>query len=250
MYKHIEEIALNSWPAEHTLLMRGWIVRCAGGYTKRSNSVSPLYDAPGQGRQTDELIHACERFYAGRGLDTIFKITPFVRPTDIDSILERRGYRYADESEVRLLDLRNAPAPQRSASVSEEWDDAWHDGMASCNRLSPAQIAVSRRMLRGSVMKQALFTLVSGGVPVAYGLGVVQGDYVGLYDIVTDASCRRRGFGEQLALNILQWGKRNGATHSYLQVVRQNEAAVRLYDKIGFRPVYRYWYRIKERIGE
>jgi ribosomal protein S18 acetylase RimI-like enzyme len=38
----------------------------------------------------------------------------------------------------------------------------------------------------------------------------------------------------------------NGATYSYLQVVKGNEAAIKLYKKLGYREIYTYWYRYKK----
>lgn len=244
MYKSIEELTLNSWPAEQTLLLQGWLVRYASGFTKRSNSVSPLYDCAG--RDTEALVRTCETYYNERGLDSVFKLTPYTSPGNLDTILEERGYAYADKSGVRRIDLERAALPRLIATVSEEWSDDWLAGMSACNRLRPGQIETCRRIMRSQTLRHAYFTLHDGGTPVAYGLGVIQHGYIGLYDIVTDESCRRRGYGEQLVLNILHWGKQNGATHSYLQVVESNSAAVRLYDKIGYKPLYSYWYRVKK----
>ncbi|WP_245997120.1 GNAT family N-acetyltransferase [Brevibacillus invocatus] len=81
---------------------------------------------------------------------------------------------------------------------------------------------------------------------VACGLGVLDSGYIGLYDIVTDSRCRKQGFGEQLVLHLLQWGRDNGAEISYLQVIADNRPALGLYAKLGYQEVYRYWYRIKD----
>lgn len=83
------------------------------------------------------------------------------------------------------------------------------------------------------------------GHPVACGIGVIERACIGLYDIVTDAAFRSRGYGEQLVLNLLQWGRSGGATHSYLAVALRNAPALRLYAKIGYTELYRYWYRVK-----
>jgi ribosomal protein S18 acetylase RimI-like enzyme len=69
---------------------------------------------------------------------------------------------------------------------------------------------------------------------------------VGLFDIVTAAPFRRRGLGTQLILHLLQWGKTNGARRAYLQVMCNNDPALRLYTGLGFREIYQYWYRVRK----
>jgi len=74
----------------------------------------------------------------------------------------------------------------------------------------------------------------------------VEREYIGLFDIVTDQAYRNQGLGEQLVLNLLQWGQEKGAKYSYLQVLKDNQPALRLYEKIGYHEQYVHWYRIKE----
>ncbi|GIQ70557.1 hypothetical protein XYCOK13_33810 [Xylanibacillus composti] len=71
-------------------------------------------------------------------------------------------------------------------------------------------------------------------------------EHIGLYDIVTDINFRNRGFAEQMILHLLRWGRENGARYSYLAVVANNAPAWRLYSKLGYKEVYRYWYRVKD----
>ncbi|GAK41769.1 hypothetical protein TCA2_4261 [Paenibacillus sp. TCA20] len=62
---------------------------------------------------------------------------------------------------------------------------------------------------------------------------------------MTDARYRNRGFGQQMILNLLSWGKDHGARFSYLAVIANNAPALRLYSKIGYTENYKYWYRVR-----
>jgi hypothetical protein len=43
--KRLEEVAMHAWPALQQMPFDGWIVRFAPGYTKRANSVNPLFES-------------------------------------------------------------------------------------------------------------------------------------------------------------------------------------------------------------
>ena len=101
-------------------------------------------------------------------------------------------------------------------------------------------------MLASIVPNTCFVSLLQGESVVACGLGILERGYLGIFDIVTDRQFRNRGFGEQLILNLLKWGRENGAKYSYLQVMRSNAPALKLYLKLGFQEIYHYWYRVKQ----
>jgi N-acetylglutamate synthase len=88
-------------------------------------------------------------------------------------------------------------------------------------------------------------TLRHDGETVAVGLAVREGDHVGLFDIVTAPSVRNQGIGRRLVSGLLRWGRDGGATRGYLQVMLTNEPARHLYETLGFREAYQYWYRVR-----
>jgi ribosomal protein S18 acetylase RimI-like enzyme len=82
------------------------------------------------------------------------------------------------------------------------------------------------------------------GEAVSCALGVLEDELFGLFDVVTAPEHRKKGYGTQLISSMLGRAQENRARHAYLGVVELNSPAQRLYDKLGFREVYRYWYRV------
>ena len=84
----LETRLVNAWPALETQIVDGWIVRFAKGYSKRSNSASPLI----AGSSLDEaaIDQIVEQFRAYR-LRPTFRLTGLEAP-DVDTRLAKRGF--------------------------------------------------------------------------------------------------------------------------------------------------------------
>ncbi len=67
---------------------------------------------------------------------------------------------------------------------------------------------------------------------------------IGLFDIVTLPAERGRGYGRAVTGALLDWGRREGATGSYIQVRAENPIARSLYASLGYEQVYAYHYRM------
>ncbi|WP_420805813.1 GNAT family N-acetyltransferase [Paenibacillus wynnii] len=240
-------MTLNTWPAEQSILLQGWILRSAAGYTKRANSVNPLYGTDESDDEIRKKVKLAEAYYVDAGLKPVFKITPYIQPADLDKILEGSGYSVVEPSSVRVLDLNRLPAPnsQYSLQIQNECSEEWLNVFAELTELSHENRKTLHRMLSASTLKQGYALLLKEGVPIACGLGIIQHGYMGIYDIVTAQAHRRQGMAEQLLMGMLHWGKQQGASSSFLQVVQANRGACALYDKLGFEEIYQYWYRVR-----
>jgi ribosomal protein S18 acetylase RimI-like enzyme len=237
----LEELVINAWPAEHTLLYDGWVLRFAGGYTRRANSIHPLYDST---LSLAEKVGACEGLYRQAGLPAIFKLNRASIPTSLDDYLAGCGYRLEAATSVQVASLEGLPeaGPSRlSASPSEDWLDSFcrWSAIGESRRLRLRSILDHIRLPCGFAM------LESGGAPVACGLAVLQGELAGLYNIVTDPRRRGQGHGRQVVLDLLHWSRLHGARSAYLSVMQDNAPALRVYARTGFREVYTYWYRVQ-----
>jgi ribosomal protein S18 acetylase RimI-like enzyme len=236
-----EEVSLNAWPSLNSLFYDGWVLRFAGGYTKRANSVSALCRGA---LPLAVKIACCERQYRQQGLQTVFRLTPLIEP-DLDGQLAARGYEQIDITSVQGRALRQA---EFTLSTAVEILTG-HDGLATWlqifHHLNPARrdIAAHGAILQRVIGRICPMVLRDGQSVVACGLGIAQDAYLGLFDVVTAESERRKGFGRELTQNLLAWGQDQGATYAYLQVMLDNMPAIRLYEQIGFSEIYRYWYR-------
>ncbi|MFC4099845.1 GNAT family N-acetyltransferase [Paenibacillus xanthanilyticus] len=240
----IEELSLNNWPALSTVLYDGWVLRFAEGYTKRANSVSPLYSGK---CELSPKIDVCERIYRDNELQPVFKLTASA-PDGLDRLLSDRGYEQVDITSVQTLELARLRDPLPSEfSIETQPSEDWIADFCRLNGSALHHQPVMTRML-GKIRTTAGFIrLYEEGKAVACGFGVIERGYIGLYDIVTDPSCRNRGYAEQMILRLLHWGRHEGARSSYLAVVLNNAPARRLYAKLGYREAYRYWYRCAPR---
>jgi hypothetical protein len=133
MIKNIEELSLNAWPALQTKLYDGWILRFANGYTKRSNSVNPLYHST---IPLETKIEYCENVYQQLGLPVIFKLTNDSCPQDIDKALKKRNYTRLDETSVRILDLNQYQYRKPPGIAEGAFSNEWLRDFFHCSNMS------------------------------------------------------------------------------------------------------------------
>lgn len=223
----------EAWPAWERREAGGWVLRYAGGVTKRANSVLAL----GEPDDLDAAISAAEAFYAERGAPCAFSIGAGA-PPGLDGALEARGYALVDPTVVMAGAISGRPSvPVR---VEERpwrgWLETW---WAVDGRRSTGPEA-AERILTGV---PALYVAVEeDGIPVAVGRGVPQGGTLGIYCMATLPEARRRGLGRAVLRAL---AVESGMPGAYLVVTERNTAARALYRSEGLEPKGGYHYRIR-----
>ena len=277
--RRVEEASLNAWPALQQMLLDGWVLRFSKGFTRRANSVTPVYPST---QPIPDKVRYCENLYAREGLPTYFRLTTLRDADGLDEVLAVRGYAQQGAARVlhrTLAGLRPSKNPPSSDGQRMQPDCepkprsrklagtlASGPGFALAplgsflatyteltglkghleNSGLDGQAAAA---LHGSVLRairgETVFgLLVDDGRPVACGMAVVEGELAGLFDIVTHPDSRRRGYGRLLVQSLLAHAAAMGASHAYLQVLADNAPALALYDGLGFSTLYEYWYRV------
>jgi ribosomal protein S18 acetylase RimI-like enzyme len=245
--RRVEEASLNAWPALTQLVYDGWWLRLSRGFTKRANSVVPL----GRGvLPIAKKLEFCASVYRRAGLDTMFRLASVHPLDDLDARLEADGWTLIDPTLVLACDAAGVPPRGQTPSSNAESRfveldlDRW---LAAYSRLSslPAEAhPLHRALLNGIALPRVFGAIEHDGAIVAVGLGVVEDDLIGLFDVVTEESMRRRGHGLAVVSHLLDRGARLGARTGYLQVVEANDAARALYERLSFIELYLYWYRV------
>jgi ribosomal protein S18 acetylase RimI-like enzyme len=236
----LEQAAFSAWPALEEHDRAGWRLRFANGYTKRANSANAIGPAVDL---TPSQIDDVEAFYRARGARAVFRLASFSTDQAGDDALADRGYRFADMSLVMTKRL-DAAGP---AEACELLPDAktWLHTTAAVSDESGAGLGHHLQILSAIKGACAFAVLRRDGRPVCRGLAVADGDHVGLFDIETHPDSRGTGLATRLCEGLMAWGARQGATTAYLQVVTANTDAIGLYERLGFRRRYHYWYRLQ-----
>lgn len=235
----IEKAAFMSWPALETETHAGWLLRFGKGYTKRANSVNA--GASAQALAAADVDAIAQRF--GRhGLPPIFRLVSDPALKSTDELLIERGYRFSDLSLVMTAPLDAANSSPRLCLMDDA--TAWLDLFQAVASKPVAGRAVHLEILRRIAHPCAYAVRYEGTVPVSCGLAVVVDGRVGLFDIATRASHRGKGLATEVCRGLLAWARGVGASSAYLQVIGANTAALRLYESLGYRYAYHYWYRV------
>lgn len=235
---------LSSWPALAVAFDGDWVIRLADGVTKRSNSVTCLGSENGD---LDRRIERIERVYAERDLPAIFRLSPLASPA-LDARLDDLGWRRFDETIVMTADLEAVCAnleggARHDVAIATAPDRTW---LESCYRIDGANaghLETLTSMLDRLIPKAGYGRIGKADRIDALALVVIDAELSGLFEVLTIQERRRQGLAQTLLHQLFAWSRSEGATVAWLAVVADNLPAVTLYERTGFREVYRYHYR-------
>jgi GNAT superfamily N-acetyltransferase len=241
----IEELTINAWPSLQTILLDGWIIRMAGGYTKRANSINPIYSFE---NNLDEKINYCENIYKNNKLPIIYKIVECEEQKIIDKRLEELNYDKIDLTSVQICnELNQEKYNIEKVTLDNKFTEDWKNCFYYCaNIKSNETIDIIENMPKNIRHDIVSVYKIKKRKFIGCGFGVIEKGFVGLCDIIVNEEFRGKGYGKEIVGSILAKAIENGAKKAYLSVVNNNVIAKTLYKKIGFQEIYKYWYRIKK----
>lgn len=237
----LESRLLNAWPSFDYQAYDGWILRLANGYSKRANSATPFL--PGATLDDALIDHMIRRFLEANVRPT-FRLTG-VESRQADQRLAERGFRLVEPTHVLTAPIREGdceidPEARLEEQVSRRWVREAAESYGGDKADDETLLRIVSRIRQNAIYA----TLDLDDRPVAWGLGVVERGYLGLYDIVVAPDLRGIGLGRRVVSSLIAWGCTQGAHTAYLQVREENEVALSLYGALGFSTAYRYTHRI------
>ena len=225
-----------TWPPAETEALGEWTIRRSRHGGRRNGSVKPQ-GSPGMALD-DALEIVLGRF-------VIWDEPAYVQlpagMTALDAELAARGWTREGDSHVlaaeteaiaahgvggRMVVRVRAPL----AALEELWD---------AGGIGPARRAV---MARAAVPNDILLVRETDRVAGAAFVGV-HGSIAVPHAVQVAPAYRRRGLGRALMIGAARWAQEAGADTLALSVDVTNEAALALYESLGFVPAGRYHYR-------
>ncbi|MGL4727510.1 MAG: GNAT family N-acetyltransferase [Bosea sp. (in: a-proteobacteria)] len=237
-----EERIVNAWPAPSTLMIEGWVVRFANGYSGRANSASPLSAGA---TLSEEALALIERLYEDAHLPPCIRITPLTH-AGMANRLAKRGYRRKDASLGMVADLSGQVFEKPPGlSLSPRPVRTWIEAVAARQTPDKSDPDKLSAIVSGIRLPATFATLEMDGQPAALAMCVAERGLAEIGSVIVDAGQRGRGHGRRLMHGVMSWAAEMGCERAYLQVESNNAVAIRLYESLGFKPAngYQTWIR-------
>jgi len=233
----VEQACLEAWPAAQTIDVNGWLARLSGGPTRRTNSVNPQRHGP---RDPTPSLPALAELYSAAGQPLIFRVPTIAEA--MDAALDRLGFGPPEAETMTLLaGLTDTAA---AAELNDRPDTDWLEARARLSGEDAEASAVFRAMIANLAAPARFAATRSGDGITSIAYGAIRQGLLVIETVATDPAARRRGLARRTVGALMHWGMQSGADGACLQVVADNDAAVKLYRSLGFdRELYRYHYR-------
>jgi ribosomal protein S18 acetylase RimI-like enzyme len=140
--------------------------------------------------------------------------------------------------------------PELTIQVLTRPDDAWFSVQKAALALEPKWASLRRSLIQEIAVRSANdasagFALCrANGEPAAIAIGVLTGNWLGIFGMATAPRFRRCGAAIRSLRGLADWAEGRVST-VYLQVFQENRPALALYEKLGFEELYAYHYRVE-----
>lgn len=232
----VELATAHAFPGIEHIEVDGWLLRAGDGITERSNSAAPLGASAGLAEVPEAAIR---EFYQRHQLPACILIPDRIAPAALQFA---RAHRWTFGPEIVVMTRPLQPQPVELPAgfhfevldkPTQDWLDLYHFRGVP---LPEHALFLLHKEIEGRLGFGAIRTDHGEIVAITRGTITAGGNeqYLGYSAVEVAEAYRRRSLATALGNAMLSWGAENGAPQAYLQVISTNEAALKLYDKLGF----------------
>jgi GNAT superfamily N-acetyltransferase len=235
---------LAHWLPRDTERLGDWVLRAAGGFTNRGNSVL-VTGSPGI--PPAAAVEHVTAWYVARGLPPRAAVPAEVGRNSVGGAepFARAGWLPLAGASAVVLTARTAaltvglelPAGL-TLDLADHPDAAWR----ALYRYRGQELPPGGVELLLSAPEQVFASVRADGTTVAVGRGSLAHAWLGVTAVEVAHEHRRRGLARAVLAALAAWGAAGGARSTYLQVAEGNAAALALYLSAGFTVHHRYDY--------
>ncbi len=208
------------------------------------------------GLPLDEAVDHCEQWYAERDQTTMFQVSGPAGFTIADhpvaQALVERGYTVGggrpDWSRVLVMTgpLGGLPSATGTApqvvvekTLSEEWLRAYSEGRTPVPGITEAVLTGSERQLFLSIREDPM------GRIIAVARITLHPGWAGVFGLWVHPDHRRQGLARGVMAAVGTIARENRVPAIYLQVSEDNDAAIAMYEALGFTVHHEYTYLVQ-----
>jgi GNAT superfamily N-acetyltransferase len=220
----------------------GWLFPMDAGTIGRAHSAVPLSHA--LDTAADETVQHIVLQYQQHLHAPVFRLPDSALA--LHGALQKRGFKPHQPTWVQVANvtdmasLSQADAPAWQVTVNHQPDAAWQSVFLGPG-FDPVDAAARVRNLSRATQSLYLQVLHKGQA-VACGAASVSHGWLGVHGMRTAASLRRQGLAAAILREMASQAQELGLARAFLQVDASNTSALDLYQRIGFRPAWRYAY--------
>ncbi len=237
--RRIERHSAKAWPAEFSTPLFGWELRHAPQLSsRRTNSLNAV--TPEAGRFSDALQSA-RQICRAKDIRCIIRLQPLA-DKEAGDYLRDSGISPQSNTTVETMTLSGTYSTDPRIRLSEHCVQAWIETYADVHAYGASERAGISAHLALVPIPQLFAVAFEDGKPCAVGRAALEDGLLGLFQLATLPTARRKGLGRAVMMALLEWGQAKGADTAYVQVESDNLGARTLYSSFGFQPLYTYDY--------
>lgn len=253
----IEDMNVAAWPSSSIMMRNGWMLRLEPRHpARRLNSLNALAcDMVESVDEASACLAWAEAHFARLDIAPTFRWTPLASPA-MGQVLDRRGWQTMSETDVMAVslppaigdpaasDARHPVLPDGArVQISSSADADWMHAFLTFSGSGPSLQAGVRHVVSGICLPVSFVSLIRDEQVIGTALLVQDRQMMALFEVTIAPALRGQGWGGHLMQAVLGYARAR-ASLLWLQVVADNQPAVRLYRSCGFEKAYSYHYRV------